>query len=73
MCANSTGRAQAFLSASDAVVSQEVADHKISIQSACALNPRYFPVTSRVQVLPEQFCWVPKHVLFNFLQSVIAL
>jgi hypothetical protein len=32
MCANSTGRAQAFLSASDAAVSQEVADGKISIQ-----------------------------------------
>jgi hypothetical protein len=28
MCANSTGRAQAFLSASDAAVSQEVADGK---------------------------------------------
>jgi hypothetical protein len=41
MCANSTGRAQAFLSASDAEVSQEVADGKISIQSACALNTRY--------------------------------
>jgi hypothetical protein len=34
MCANSTGSAQAFLSASDAAVSQEVADGKISIQSA---------------------------------------
>jgi hypothetical protein len=38
MCANSTGRSQAFLSASDAAVSQEVVDEKISIQSACALN-----------------------------------
>jgi hypothetical protein len=36
----STGRAQAFLSESDAEVSQEVADGKISIQSACALNTR---------------------------------
>jgi hypothetical protein len=44
MCANSTGRAPAFLSASDAAVSQEVADVKISIQSACALNTRYFHV-----------------------------
>jgi hypothetical protein len=41
MCANSTGRAQAFLSASDAAVSREVADGKISIQSARALNTRY--------------------------------
>jgi hypothetical protein len=31
MCANSTGRAQAFLLASDAAISQEVADGKISI------------------------------------------
>jgi hypothetical protein len=44
MCANSTGRAQAFLSASDAAVSQEFADGKISIQSACALNTRYMCV-----------------------------
>jgi hypothetical protein len=42
MYVNSTGRAQAFLSASDAAVSQEVADGKSSIQSACALNTRYF-------------------------------
>jgi hypothetical protein len=41
MCANSTGRAQALLSASDAAVSEEVADGKISIQSACGLNTRY--------------------------------
>jgi hypothetical protein len=41
MCANSTGRAQAFVSASDAAVSQEIADGNISIQSACALNTRY--------------------------------
>jgi hypothetical protein len=41
MCANSTGRAQAFLSASDAAVSQEVAVGKVSIYSACALNTRY--------------------------------
>jgi hypothetical protein len=38
MCASSYGRAEAFLSASDAAVSQEVADGKISVQSACALN-----------------------------------
>jgi hypothetical protein len=41
MCSNSTGRAQAFLSASDAAVLQEVADSKIGIQSAFALNTRY--------------------------------
>jgi hypothetical protein len=41
MCANSTGRAQAFLSASDAAISQEVSGGKISIQSACALNTLY--------------------------------
>jgi hypothetical protein len=38
MCAKSTGRAQVFLSASDSAVSQEVADGKFSIQSACALS-----------------------------------
>jgi hypothetical protein len=48
MCANSTGRAQAFLSASDGAVSQEVADAKISIQSACALNTRYKGTTLHV-------------------------
>jgi hypothetical protein len=42
MCANSTGRTRAFLLASNAVVSQEVADGKISIQAACAQNTRYF-------------------------------
>jgi hypothetical protein len=41
MCANSTDRTQLFLSASDAAVSQEAADGKISIQSACSLNTRY--------------------------------
>jgi hypothetical protein len=41
MGANSIGRAQAFLAASDAAVSQEVADGKISTQSACALSTRY--------------------------------
>jgi hypothetical protein len=41
MCANSTGRAQVFLSASDAAVSQDVADGRIGIQSACAPNTRY--------------------------------
>jgi hypothetical protein len=41
MCSNSTGRAQAFLSACDAAVSQKVADGKISIKSACPLNTRY--------------------------------
>jgi hypothetical protein len=38
MCANSTSRVQAFLSVSAAVVLQEVADDKISIQLACGLN-----------------------------------
>jgi hypothetical protein len=45
MCANSTSHAQEFLSASDAAVSQEVADGKISIQSACALNTRYMLIS----------------------------
>jgi hypothetical protein len=41
MSANCTGRQQAILSASDAALSQEFADGKISIQLACALNTRY--------------------------------
>jgi hypothetical protein len=45
MCASSCGRAEAFLSASDAAVSQEVADGKISVQSACALNTVNVPHT----------------------------
>jgi hypothetical protein len=44
MCANSTCRERAFLSASDAAVSQKVADGKISIQSARALNTRYIAI-----------------------------
>jgi hypothetical protein len=32
-----------FLSASDAAVSQEFAEGKISIQSSCVLNTRYKP------------------------------
>jgi hypothetical protein len=34
-------RAAAFFSASGAAQSQEVADGKINVQSACALNTRY--------------------------------
>jgi hypothetical protein len=41
MSANNTGRAQAFLSVSDAALWHEVADSKITIQSACTLNTRY--------------------------------
>jgi hypothetical protein len=42
MCGNSTSHVQAFLSASDAAISQEISDGKISIQSACTLNTRYY-------------------------------
>jgi hypothetical protein len=41
MRANCTGRAAALFSASDAALSQEVADGKINVQSACALNTVY--------------------------------
>jgi hypothetical protein len=37
---------QAFLSASDAVVLQEVFDGRISIQQACALNTQYLKFES---------------------------
>jgi hypothetical protein len=58
MCANITGRAQAFLSASDAAVSQEVVDGKISIQSAWALNTRYNHIPSRASraLIPTADC-----------------
>jgi hypothetical protein len=67
MCANSTGRAQAFLSASDAAVSQEVADGKIGIQSACALNTRYdkAPIFRRVKIFQVQILfWICKFKVF---------
>jgi hypothetical protein len=51
MCANNIDRAQAFLSASDAAVSQEVADGKISIQSACAQNTRYIVIHKKMQCI----------------------
>jgi hypothetical protein len=41
MFARSSGRVAAFLSASGAALSQEVADGKINVQSACALNMVY--------------------------------
>jgi hypothetical protein len=49
MCANSTGRAQAFLTASDAAVSQEVVDGKIGIQSVCPLNNRYYRINEFIK------------------------
>jgi hypothetical protein len=54
MCANGTGRAQAFLSASDVAVSQEVADGKISIQSACALNTRYILILNLILIFYDK-------------------
>jgi hypothetical protein len=45
MCTISTGHAQAFLSASDMVVLQKVADGKISIQSAYTLNTWYISIS----------------------------
>jgi hypothetical protein len=47
--AKSTGRAQTFLSSIVAAVSQEIADVKFSIQSACPLNTRYFCVRWKEQ------------------------
>jgi hypothetical protein len=41
MCVSSCGCVEALLSASDAVVSQEVADGEISVQSAYALSTIY--------------------------------
>jgi hypothetical protein len=38
MCATSSERPHAFFSAGDASLSQEVADGKISVQSACACS-----------------------------------
>jgi hypothetical protein len=41
MCATGSESPQAFFSAGGASLSQEVADGKISVQSACALNILY--------------------------------
>jgi hypothetical protein len=38
MCASSPSHAEAFFSASGTALSQEVADGKINVQSACAVN-----------------------------------
>jgi hypothetical protein len=38
MCVTGSERPQAFLSPGDGSLSQEVADGKISVQSACGLN-----------------------------------
>jgi hypothetical protein len=38
MCATGSDRPQAFFSAGDTSLSQEVADGKISVKTACALN-----------------------------------
>jgi hypothetical protein len=46
MCATCTGRAAAFFSASGPSLSQEVADGKINVQSACPLNTMYFSMKS---------------------------
>jgi hypothetical protein len=51
MCASSSGRAAAFFSASDAALSQQVADGKITVHSACALITRYIPVNSILHIL----------------------
>jgi hypothetical protein len=41
MCASSSGRAEAFFLASGAALSQEVANVKMNVQSACTLNTVY--------------------------------
>jgi hypothetical protein len=45
VCANRTGRAEEFLSASGPSLSQEVADGKVSVQSACTLRNVYICTT----------------------------
>jgi hypothetical protein len=41
MYASSSGRAASFFSANGAALSQQIADGKINVQSACALSTRY--------------------------------
>jgi hypothetical protein len=54
-------RAAAFFSASGAALSQEVADGKINVQSACALNTQYNHQWKITQWLPkEEPCQTPK-------------
>jgi hypothetical protein len=49
MCANGTGGAQTFLSASDAAVSQEVADGKSGSDQPALLTPDIYTDTSTVE------------------------
>jgi hypothetical protein len=50
-------RAQAFLTASGAALSEEVADGKINVQSACALNTRYNVIKeSVIHIQVEKKC-----------------
>jgi hypothetical protein len=51
MCASSCGHTEAFFLARDAAVSQEVANGKISVQSACALKRVYLANTKRARQL----------------------
>jgi hypothetical protein len=66
MCASNSGRVAARVSASDTALTQEVADGKINVQSACALDTWYtkYSVTSYKTVslklgnvrTAQQFC-----------------
>jgi hypothetical protein len=46
MCGSSSGRAAAFSSASGAALSQEIADGKIDVQSAFAMDTLYIQITT---------------------------
>lgn len=46
MCANSSGRATAISSAGGASLSHEVADGKISVESASAMNTLYLSIVN---------------------------
>jgi hypothetical protein len=60
------------LSASDATVSQEVADGKISVQSACALNTRYMVASVRSGMLSGSLVTTARGVLSLRVQEITS-
>jgi hypothetical protein len=72
MCASSCGGVEAFFSASDAAVSQEVAGGKISVQSACTPNTVYENCVERTlintkSVLQARQHLGPEDITFGFI------
>jgi hypothetical protein len=72
MCASSCGRAEAFFSASDAAVWQEVADGKISAQTACALTQCIYVYISNMLTSPLAFSYLLTFILSASTAALMA-